>query len=278
MPGMRATPSPRFESVTKQDLYRAYLGKRLEPRDADSVSVVFNMVASIDGVTTIKASADARASERGLGGTIDHKVMNILRVHADCTLNGAATLQVADTNPGISPEFPDLVEERVARGKGSAPIAAVLAAEVKFEPAVYEGAFFTDGHFTSILFTLEGQPREDLDRARSAGAGKPFDIVELRNGEEATRGLVRVLNDRYQVRVLLVEGGATVNGSFIRSGLGDHFFLTESPQIAIQSPASRNAVSGPATLLRDQLVQLRLESAFFVEEFGGIFQHWRFVR
>jgi riboflavin biosynthesis pyrimidine reductase len=277
-PPLRCCIMTRVESVTEHDLYRAYLDKRLAPQDPSQVSVLFNMVASMDGVTTIKAAADAPASERGLGHRIDQKLMNVLRVHADCVLNGAATLQASGTSPSISPAYPDLAEERLARGKGSAPLAAVLAAEVKFQPDIYGSAFFTDTSFDSVLFTLEGQSQEDLDRVRLAGARKQFSLIELPNGEEDVRDLVRVLHEHYHVQVLLVEGGASVNGSFIRNGLGDHFFLTESPHIAIQSPASRNAVAGSATLLRAQLVPLALESAFYVQEFGGIFQHWRFVR
>lgn len=260
--------------VTTEELYRNYFDKNLKP-EGDSVSVLFNMVASVDGVTTIP-SGKGTSSEQGLGHLVDKNLMMVLRAHADCILNGADTLRISGTSSKVD-KFAPALEYRKEKGLKEAPIAAVLTSKADFEKEDFEKPFFVDNTFDSVLFVANKIDTEKMSRIKSRAKKANLRIVELGNPNDIDQ-MILVLKRDYDVKTLLCEGGASVNGSLIKAGYGDHFFLTISPVIAIGSPQSKNVVFGAETLTRDKLLKLKLVSSYYVDDFGGEFIHWQFLK
>ncbi len=193
-------------ALTKPD----YTALEFPPPPAERPYVLVNMVASADGKTVIEGS------ERGLGSPTDQRLLRELRVHADVVLNGSGTLRAS----GTSARLGDLVLEeiRVRRAKTRLPVAAVLTASADLP---LEAAFFTARDFEAVVYASARAPAERV--AAIAATGRP--VVTVPAGEEVP-AMLRHMRDELGARLLLLEGGPTLNGDFFRQNLVDEFFLT----------------------------------------------------
>lgn len=276
------TPDVRIAS--KEELYETYMKKDLNPQD-NGISVAINMVSSIDGVINIKQPEGVGGGEQGLGHPIDQDLMRYLRFHADATLNGMETLLASGSDADIDEEkYPHLIEARRKLGKGDNPFACVVTSDPDPERLTQEklkGQFFTNPKFRSVLFVGENAPEEHLERVRKAiPSGKEFEIVKLpldKNGKPDIKALVKTLHEKYSVKVLLSEGGPSLNGSLVESGLANHLFLTRSPRIAIADRDRKGPITGPHTLTRDELVHTQLVSQIYNSESEMTFEHHRIL-
>lgn len=177
---------------------------------ADRPYVIVNMVASVDGKTVIEGT------ERGLGSTTDQRLLRELRVHADIVLNGSGTLRASGTSALLND--PALEELRLRRGKPRTPVAAVLSRSGELP---LDARFFTSRAFEATLYLADSAPPER--RAAIAATGRP--VVTVPAGEESP-AMLRHMRDHLGARLVLLEGGPTLNGDFFRRGLVDELFLT----------------------------------------------------
>lgn len=261
-----------FKTLSEDQIYQAYLEKDVTSQNG--VTVMFNMVSTMDGVINVKKDATSPASDRGLSHPIDQKIMRILRSQADCVLNGATTLRISGSEPRID-TYPDLVALRKEQGKPANPMAAVMTSQAVFSDDDLSHAFFTSPDFVSVCFVTQEAPQVNLDRMTQASKAKEFHIVTLPSRADNAKDLVETLKRDFGVSVLLVEGGSGINGSFLTHGLGNHFFLTITPKIAVASRDSKTVATALTGLTRDEMVPLTLASAYYNEDFGGIFEHWQ---
>lgn len=268
---------PEFRSVTPQELYAKYLEKDLTPSRNSEVTVAINMIATIDGVTTIPQKSGI-ANEQGIGHRVDQRLMRVLRVHADATLNGAHTLEISGAESRVD-DYPELAMERRKRGKPENPVASVLTTKAAFSDVALKRPFFTDPSFQSILYVAENAPAENITKVRKASLAKAdaFHVEFLPAQESNIAALLENLKTKYQVKTLLVEGGSGVNGSFALQNKVNDVFLTEAPYIAVASPQSKTTITGPKTLSVEELLHAELVSAYFVPETGMTFKHYKVV-
>ena len=181
----------------------------------DRPFVAINMVMSADGRTVIDGT------ERGLGSTLDQRLMRQLRVHFDVVLNGGATFRASGTSARLKDR--NLERWRIDRGMTASPIAAVLTGSGDLPP---ERRFFTDHGFEAVIYlssAAANAARDDL-----ATRGRPVVIVP--EGNEAVAALDHMKHELGASRVL-VEGGATLNGALMSLGLVDEYFLTLAPTV-----------------------------------------------
>ena len=190
--------------------------------------VVINMVASADGKTVIEGS------ERGLGSPTDQHLLRELRVHPDVVLNGAGTLRASGTSSRLN----DLVLEeiRVRKGKARLPTAAVLSGSGDLP---LQTRFFTSRDFDAVVYLSERAPAERADAA--VATGRP--VYRVPAGNEVP-SMVRHMREELGCRLLLLEGGSTINGDFFRHGLADELFLTISG-LVVGGEHGRSAVETP---------------------------------
>lgn len=192
-----------------------YTGLSFPEPPASRPYVVVNMVSSLDGRVTIEGT------ERGIGSPVDQRLMRELRVHADIVLNGAGTLRAS----GSSSRLGDAALERlrVDRGRTPAPIAAVLSASGDLP---LERLFFTGRDFEAVVYLAESAPSER--RAAIEATGRR--VFVLPPADDLPWAL-RHMREQLGARLLLVEGGPTLNGQLFDGGFVDEFFLTLGPVV-----------------------------------------------
>lgn len=224
--------------------------------------VIVNMIASADGVTV------AGGTERGLGSPTDRRLLRELRVHAGIVLAGAGTLRAN----GASPRLGDaaLEELRARRGKPRLPLGAILS---RTGDLPLGDRFFTGRDFAGVVYLSGGAPA-----ARAAAieaAGRPVRRVPA-GGE--VPAMLCDMRERLGCRLLLLEGGPTLNGEFFRRGLVDEFFLTVGA-LVLGGDRAPTAVETPgrAASLADAQ-RLALVSAHPNPETGELYLRYRVTR
>ena len=211
---------------------------------ADRPFVAINMVMSADGRTVIDGT------ERGLGSPLDQRLMRELRFHFDVVLNGAGTFRASGTSARLRDKR--LEDWRRSTGKTPSPIAAVLTRSGNL-PA--ERRFFTDPTFDAVIYLSSSASAE----ARRTLKSRSRPVVVVPSGREVVAALSHMRQELGAERVL-VEGGASLNGEFIRQGLVDEYFLTLAPRIA-GGADGLPAVQWPGPTTTAGLQQLELKHA-----------------
>lgn len=183
--------------------------------------VLINMVASLDGKTTIDGKAGT------IGSPTDRLLMRTLRARADAVMVGAGTLRAEK----LRLDIPDnLAHVRTSRGLKPQPLAIIAAGSGAIP---LEENLLGSSPDNLLILTSSETPEERL------GALSSHARIELIEPEgEARSGLrldlvraLKTLKELYAVGVLLVEGGPSLNHTLVSSGLADELFLTLSPKL-----------------------------------------------
>ena len=214
------------------------------PAPPDRPYVIMNMVMSADGKVVVETT------EQGIGSKTDQRLMRELRVNADIVLVGAGTLRASGASSRLGD--PALEELRIQRGKTRFPIAAVLS---RSGDLPLERLFFTARDFEAAIYLSQSATPDRMAAARATG--RP--VHELPPGDEVPSMLTHMRNE-LDARVLLVEGGPTLNAEFFELGLVDEFFLTLGPVI-VGGRDTLTAVEGDNAFSRDLLKRLELIAA-----------------
>ncbi len=202
-------------------------------RSASAPWTILNMVQSLDGgVTSDDVSAD-------LGSPADQEIFRTLRSLADVILVGAET--VRKENYGPPKLTADLRAQRESRGQRPLPEMAVISASLKLDPA---SRLFEDGH-RPIIFTCPGD-RHNSHEAKRRSLSEIAEVIVLEGSEanessEAAIDLaagdfpavdlsaVRKTLSEKGHKVILCEGGPTLNAQLVAHDLIDEFCISVSP-------------------------------------------------
>jgi riboflavin biosynthesis pyrimidine reductase len=160
-------------------------------------SVRLNMVASVDGATTVAGRSG------GLGGAGDKRLFAVLRSLADVVLVAADTVRTERYGPA---PVPIAVVTRSCHLDWQAPFFAAAAAR-------------------PIVVTVAEAPAENRSRAAQVA-----DVVIAGEGNVDLSRALSALGE-HGARQVLAEGGPTLNGQLARAGLIDELCLTLSPQL-----------------------------------------------
>jgi len=148
-------------------------------------------------------------------GSATLQQVHLLRDRLDAILVGSATVRI--DNPSLT--------ARLARGGGKNPIRVILDTGLRTpaDAKIVSGA--EDG--LTWIFCSVAADGDNISRMRDAG------VTVIQSEADATGRLdlpqVTAELARRQVTSLLVEGGGTVHGSFLRDGLVDHVKLFYAP-------------------------------------------------
>jgi riboflavin biosynthesis pyrimidine reductase len=177
--------------------------------------VVLNMVSSADGAISLDGLSG------GLSGSADKEVFFYLRSIADVILVGASTAR--EENYG-QPKLSDpLRAERAARGQRPLPRVAVTTRSMRID-------------WSSRLFSAPdspaGLPLVICPASTPAELCAPAEgVAELLSTGEGGVDFAAALQELGSrgVRLVLCEGGPTLNGQLLNAGLVDEICLTLSP-------------------------------------------------
>jgi riboflavin-specific deaminase-like protein len=177
--------------------------------------VVVNMVTSLDGATAVDGVTAA------LGSATDRAIFLYLRHLADAVLVGAATVRMEKYGPARSSL--EAQAERLARGQTPRPPIVVVSRSVSFD---WDTPFFVDADPPPILLLPADTDRRQLRRARQSA-----EVITAGNGTVDLPGALSELRD-LGVKMLLCEGGPTLNTEILRAQLIDEICVTFTPKLA----------------------------------------------
>jgi len=215
---------PRQAEVDAATLY----GEPDRPAPSDRPWLVVDMIASIDGATAVEGRSG------GLGGPADREAFIAIRSVADVILVGSGTWAVEGYGP---PQLPaHLQEARVARGSTPLPRIGVVTGRLGID---LDTPFFTDTPTRPLIVTAPTSAP-----ARRDAAGHVADVLVC--GDDS--GSVDVAEALGQLRdegarVVVSEGGPTLNADLAAAGVVDEICLTIAPLLA--GGSSRRLFGGP---------------------------------
>jgi riboflavin biosynthesis pyrimidine reductase len=223
--------TPPFETLT------AAVPPFSRPTAGDLPAIALNMVASVDGATTL----DGRVGR--LTGPADQALLRRLREEADAVLVGAATVRAEGYTTLLRPD----ARERRERERGSAePLLCVVSRDANLGPGApsLQAAPGPLVFLTSDGAQLPEAERELLAiRSETAEPGQPVVL----------RPLLARLRAEYGVERVICEGGSTLNSALLAEGLAGELFVAVSPLIA-REPGSPPLVAGVTAPLELELI------------------------
>ena len=210
--------------------------------------VMLNVVTSVDGATAVGGVSGP------LGSSADLEVFSSLRAVADVVMAGATTVRVERYRPPRT--SPEVQEARRQRGQRPKPRIAVVTASLDLDP---ELELFGDPAERPILLTTTDAPP-----SKAKVFEERAEVIRCGTGRVDLRRTVEILGDFGGV--VLCEGGSSLNGQLLVSGLVDEVNLTLSPAVV--------AGSSPR-LARDQTeAHQHLEMSHLWEQDGMLFARY----
>lgn len=203
------------------------------------------MIVSLDGATV---GPDGRSGS--LSGPADRLVFRALRGLADVILAGARTVRVENYGP---PRLaPDVQDARRQRGQAPLPRMALVSGGLRLDPTQRLFSEAPAEQRPIVLTTTEALGAHPGMKPGTTVADLA-DVAELRDCGQRTVDWPRALRRlRQDARVLLVEGGPTVNSQLIDADLIDEYYLTVSPTLVGRAGlgSARPDVAGAPRRLR----------------------------
>ena len=176
--------------------------------------VIVDMISSVDGATAV----DGRSG--GLGGPGDKAVFRALRAVPDVVLVGASTARVEGY--GALRTTDEVADRRRARGQAAAPRLALVTGRLDLDP---DAAMFTDAAEPPFVFTTASA----RDERGGAFEGRA-EVVALGSDSVDLSAALDHLG-RSGARVVLVEGGPSLNGQLVAAGLVDEWCQSVAPML-----------------------------------------------
>ena len=186
--------------------------------------LMLNMIASIDGATTLEGTSMA------LGDRDDRAVFQALRAVPDVILVGAGTVRAENYGPVALDEERRALRE--TQGRSLAPLLAIVTGRLNLD---HEAKVFSNSEFRPMVITST-----NANPGKLALLGDAAEVVVL--DELTPEAILRQLG---AAAVILCEGGPTLSGQFVASGLVDEINVTVSP-ILVSGDSSRIAQGEPA--------------------------------
>ncbi|HEV7721613.1 MAG TPA: dihydrofolate reductase family protein [Iamia sp.] len=252
--------------------------RQLLPHPADDVDVVATYAASAADrpaptgrpwvVALMASTADGAAAVEGLSGVIggvgDREVFRAVRAVADAVVVGTGTVRAERYGPVRTAE--DLVAARIARGQARHPQAVIVSGRLSLPPDL---RLFADADGTTPRALVAHAPTAPA--AARAALAPVAELVELPAGPGGGVDPAALLAELHRRghRVVVLEGGPTLNGGLVAADLVDELCLTLDPMV-VGGHAPRIVAADGSSIARPW------RPAHLLEHEGALF--WRLLR
>lgn len=187
----------------------------LPPAPAGRPLVAINMVATVDGRTTL-SRLGTPVRDR-IGSEMDRILMKRLRAHFDAVARGAATVRQ-------NPNYPRAEGIGDRPGPGIQPLAVVFSRSGELPVTT---AFFREAPRPPVVVTGELPPYR-RNKLEAAGA----EVWEIADDQQRIPLALERLAREKKINRLLLEGGPRLNHAFLLADAVDELFLTIAPKLA----------------------------------------------
>jgi riboflavin biosynthesis pyrimidine reductase len=221
------------------------------PRANDRPAVRLNMIASVDGATSVDGLSGK------LGGAADRRVFLAMRSFADAILVAAGTARAEGYGPAELPA--ETQDARRRNGQTPVPFIAVVSRTCNLD---WQAPFFTAATVRPMIVTVADAPADHRSRATEVA-----DVVIAGESDVDLHRALDAIAER-GARYVLAEGGPSLNAQLAGAGLLDELCLTLSPSIV--GGEGKRIVTGPPL---DPSSALRLRS--LCEDDGYLFLRYR---
>lgn len=206
-----------------------------EVRDrADRPWVMLNIVESIDGATAVDGGASA------LNDRDDRDLFLALRAVADVVMNGAETVRSENLGPVRMSD--EMAGWRAEAGLAPLPEMVVLTRSLDLDPG--HRIFSRQDQRATVITGV------DVEQSRLESIQEVANVIQIDPLDGS--GIVSSLADH---RVILCEGGPTINALLIGAGVVDEVNLTVAPKLTLgesKRVASGRQLQPPLTLRLDR--------------------------
>lgn len=225
---------------------------------SDRPWVVALMAATADGAAAVEGASGV------IGGPGDGEVFRAVRAVADAVVVGSGTVTAERYGP-IRTSAPHAAA-RAARGQAAHPQAVVVSARLSLRP---DQRLFAEADGTTPR-PLVVHPPTAAGEARTvlAPVAELVEVPAGAGGGVDPEALLAELHRRGH-RVVVLEGGPTLNGALVAADLVDELCLTLDPMVAGGSAPRIVAGTGPS-------VARAWRPAHLLEHDGALF--WRLLR
>ncbi len=175
--------------------------------------VIVNFITSLDGHSTVGGGST------GLGDAGDKDIFRALRERADAILAGTTTMQ--SESYGRALPAAERRRRRLDAGRSAEPLVVTVTRSGKLP---LEIPLFDEPEAEVVVFT----PPTELGSVRAKIHVEPYDP----SSATSMRAALAILRQRYDVRLLLCEGGPTLFSALLREGLVNELFLTLAPKLS----------------------------------------------
>jgi riboflavin biosynthesis pyrimidine reductase len=213
------------------------------PAQPERPWLLLDMISTADGATHIGGTSGP------LGGPADHAVFRSIRAVADVILVAAGTVRSENYRPVRASE--DIRAMRVERGQAPVASLAILSRHLDFD---FGSELFT-GDAPPLLLTTDAAPASAVRRAEAR-----TEVLRFPGGRVELGAAVAALGRR-GARVVLAEGGPTLNGQLHEAGLIDELCLSLSPML-VGSDAARVIDGAPGIVQRMALHRVLEQDGF----------------
>ena len=200
-----------LDDVVVSDCYAA----DARPAPAGRPWLVVNMIASIDGATSVAGRSG------GLGTPADRAAFTALRAVADVIVVGAGTVRAEGYGPPRTPETEQ--RRRLDRGQQRFPRLAIVSGRLDLD---LSAPLFTEAVEPPIIFTGSAASAALRDAASAVA-----EVHVVGDAHVDLTAAVASLAD-HGARVALCEGGPVLNGQLLALGLIDEMCLSVSALLA----------------------------------------------
>lgn len=173
-----------------------------------------NMVASLDGAAAVDGLSGP------MGDDDDREMFRALRASADAIIVGAATANAEAYRPPQRSAAVDAARSQT--GRTERPTIAVISASLSIDPTL---ELFNDPTYRPLILTTDRANPAIVDELDDRA-----DIVSLGSSSIDLAEAIRHLGESGH-RTILSEGGPSLNGQLVASGLIDEWNLTLAPML-----------------------------------------------